>query len=696
MLTPATELRFLPGVGPRRAEALVEKGLSTVEDLLFWLPFRYEDRGNPAPLRSATAGEEITARARVVQSQLRHTRRRGFSILTLLLDDGSGSIRAVLFNRAYLGKTLSIGTEAIFHGRVARDRISGGIQLENPDFEIVQAGDEAEWNRIVPVHSRLPGFTPRQLRRLLRRVLDELPGDLPDALAPGMSSSMDLPPRKQALEQAHFPPEGADLDTWQRRASPAHQRLIAEELFAMQAAFLLRRRLVGPRAEAHAYRTNREVGDRLRALLPFRLTPGQRQAFREIVADLGQPVPMARMLQGDVGSGKTIVALLAMLLAAESGFQAALMAPTELLAEQHAANFRRLLGETPEVGLLTGSVKPAARRALGARLADGTLRLVVGTHALIQKGVTFADLALIVVDEQHRFGVEQREALARKGLSPDVLVMTATPIPRTLSLALHGDLDVSIIPDKPPGRRPVRTAVREESARPNVLAFLRDQVEQGRQAYVVHPLIDESETDDVRAATEGWERLRESLPGQRVLLLHGRMKAGEREKVMRAFAAGDADVLVATTVIEVGIDVPNATVMIVEDAGRFGLSQLHQLRGRVGRGAHDSWCILMAGLAATDDGRRRLEILESTDDGFVLAEHDLAQRGAGQLLGARQTGLRDLRIADPLRDRDLLLACRAEAERWLATLNDAALRRDPLLLSIARRWAVAADRSAVG
>ena len=696
MLSLEADLQYLKGVGPKRAEALLEKGVATVEDLLFWLPFRYEDRGHPQQLRAAHEGEVITARARVLQSQVQDTRRRNFSILRVLLDDGSGSIRAVLFNKSYLAKTLAPGAEGIFHGRVTRDRISGGIQLDNPDFEIVQPGDEAEWHRIVPIHPRLPGFTPRQLRRLLRRVLDELPASLDDALPAGVAERMGLGPRKQAFEDVHFPPEGAPIQQWQRQAAPCHQRLIVEELFAMQAAFLLRRRLVGPRTQAHAYLTSPEVGDRLRELLPFRLTQGQRTAFREIVADLKRPVPMARLLQGDVGSGKTIVALLAMLLAAESGFQAALMAPTELLAEQHARSFRDLLGLSRDVGLLTGSIGVKERRAMRQRLADGQLSLVVGTHALFQDTVRFKDLALVVIDEQHRFGIEQRERLVRKGDSPDVLVMTATPIPRTLALSLHGDLDVSIIPDKPPGRRPVKTAVREETARPKVQAFLKKQVAAGRQAYVVHPVIDESEDDDVRAAVEGWQRLQRELPGARVGLVHGRMKPEERERTMRLFAGRDVDVLVATTVIEVGIDVPNATVMIVEAAPRFWLSQLHQLRGRVGRGAHDSWCILFRGASPTPDGDERLRLMESTEDGFLLAEADLRQRGAGHLFGARQAGSRDLRIADPLRDTELLLAARAEAEAWLRSMSEADLGRDPLLKTIARRWAVAADKSAAG
>lgn len=462
----------------------------------------------------------------------------------------------------------------------------------------------------------------------------------------------------------------------------------------MQAAFLLRRRALSLRPPRRVYETSREIGDRLRALLPFRLTPGQRGVFREIVGDLRRKEPMARLLQGDVGSGKTIVALLAMLLAAENGFQAALMAPTEILAEQHARNFRQLLGTQRDVGLLTGSLPARERKAALAALATGSLKLVVGTHALIQEGVRFDDLALAVIDEQHRFGLAQRERLVSKGEVPDVLVMTATPIPRTLALTLHGDLDVSIIEDRPPGRRPVRTVIRDEAARPKILEFVEAEIAAGRQVYVVHPLIDETEEDDLRAALAGAEDLSRALPGRRVAVIHGRLKPEDRDAAMRSFASGEIDLLVATTVVEVGIDVPNASAMIIENAERFGLSQLHQLRGRVGRGAHASWCILMRGARPTREGLERLAIVERTDDGFALAEADMEMRGGGEMFGARQAGLSDLRVADPVRDRDMLLAARAEAEIWVAGLACPDL--DRLAAAIQRRWNVAVERTSVG
>jgi ATP-dependent DNA helicase RecG len=693
----AGSVQYLKGVGPRRAAALAERGIVTVEDLLHHLPVRYEDRGRFTPLSGVRAGDVVTADARVVQSVLQRTRRRGFSIVASLIRDESASLRTVFFNRPYLAERLAAGTRAIFHGRVQVDQRTGNLQLANPDFEILADGEEPEAHLgLVPIHPKLPGFTPRGLRQVLLRVLAELPEGLPPTLPPGVEERLGLLPRRDALADVHFPPRGSDRDLHERRASEAHRRLIVDELFAMQLAFLARRRREGRRPDARRYDTSRAVGDRLRELLPFRLTPGQRAAFREVVADLEGPLPMARLLQGDVGSGKTIVALLAMLLAAESGHQAALMAPTGILAEQHARNFRALLGGRREVGLLTGSLGAAERRDLLAELESGRLRLVVGTHALIQERVRFSHLALAVVDEQHRFGVVQRVQLAAKADRPDVLVMTATPIPRTLALALHGDLDVTTIPDRPPGRRPVRTVVRPESARRRVVQFLDDQLAAGRQAYVVHPVIEETEEADVRAATEGADALQRLLPRRRVALLHGRMRTEQREEVMRRFAGGEVDALVATTVVEVGVDVPNATVMIVENAERFGIAQLHQLRGRVGRGGHSSWCILLAGARPTEEGRRRLALLAATDDGFLLAEEDLAQRGAGELFGERQTGLRDLRVADPVRDRELLEAARAEARRFLDSLDDRGIEQDPLIAAAEQRWRPAVERSVAG
>ncbi len=692
-------VQYLKGVGPRRVKELAERGIETVEDLLHHLPFRYEDRGALTPLRDLREGDTVTVWGRVLQGVLHETRRRGFSIYTAVLDDGSGTVRAVFFNRAYLKGTLAHGTEGVFHGKITRDRRSGGIQLDNPDFELGARPESGSGGGPVPVHVKLPGFTPRKLRLLLEELLDGLPDTLPETLPVGVAKRRGLMDRKRALREVHFPPDGTDAAEFTRCASKAHERLAYEELFGMQFAFLLRRRALGLRPDRHRYETSKAIGDKLRALLPWRLTAGQREAFREIVDDLKRPVPMGRLLQGDVGSGKTIVALLAMLLAAENGFQATLMAPTEILAEQHARTFADVLGGARQVGLLTGRLTAAERRPLLKALASGELQVLVGTHALVQQSVVFDDLALVVIDEQHRFGVEQRARLAEKGDHPDVLVMTATPIPRTLALSLHGDLEVSTIPDRPPGRRPVRTVVRGERGRERVLDFLESEAAAGRQSFVVHPLIEESEESEEagwKAAEEGADALRLAKPKLRVGLVHGRLKSEEKDAVMRSFAAGDLDVLVATTVIEVGIDVPNASVMLIENAERFGLAQLHQLRGRVGRGSHESWCILMAGRRPTPEGRRRLDLLVETDDGFRLAEADLEMRGAGQFFGPRQAGLRDLRIADPVRDSALLLAAREDALVFLESLSDEQLRQDPLVKAVRARWEPAVERSAAG
>jgi ATP-dependent DNA helicase RecG len=686
---PGDSIQFVKGIGPRRAKELAERGIETIDDLLHYLPFRYEDRGALTPLRELREGETVTVWGRVIHTATTE-------IYTAVIDDGTGTVRAVFFNRAYLEGTLAHGKEAIFHGRITRDRVSGGIQLDNPDFELGGKPESGSGGGPVPVHVKLPGFTPRKLRMLLQDLLDGLPEELPDTLPPGVRERRGLIDERRALREVQFPPDGASVEEFNRCASSAHQRLAYDELFGMQLAFLLRRRALGLRPDRHRYETSKAIGDKLRALLPWRLTAGQRQAFREIVDDLKRPVPMARLLQGDVGSGKTIVSLLAMLLAAENGFQAALMAPTEILAEQHARTFAEVLGGARQVGLLTGRLTPAERRPLLKALATGELRILVGTHALIQDAVEFDDLALAVIDEQHRFGVEQRARLAEKGDHPDVLVMTATPIPRTLALSIPGDLEVSTIPDRPPGRRPVRTVVRDEGSRERVLDFLESEAAAGRQGFIVHPLIEESEEADWKAAEAGAEELRAAKPRLRVGLVHGRMKSEEKDTVMRSFAAAELDVLVATTVIEVGIDVPNASVMLIENAERFGLAQLHQLRGRVGRGAHDSWCILMAGRRPTPEGRRRLDLLVETDDGFRLAEADLEMRGAGQFFGPRQAGLRDLRIADPVRDADLLLAAREDALSFLESLPDAELRQDPIVKAVRARWEPAVERSAAG
>ena len=644
-----------------------------MEDLLFHLPFRYEDRSAFLPIAALAPGARATVRGRVMTAVLRRTRARGFTIFEAVIEDGSGAIRAVFFNQPYLRTLLPRGRDVILYGEATPARHGRhGLVLQSPQIEVVPAGDtEAiHTGRVVPIHPRLPEMSPRTIRGVMHHLLRELPADLADPLPAGMAAARGFPERRRAFAEVHFPSPEADPADLAAFRTPAHRRLIFEEFFFLQLGFALARSKSDAQGRpGPGLRVNDALRARLRAVLPYHLTGGQRRALAEIAKDMMSPRPMNRLLQGDVGCGKTVVALLAMLLVAENGLQAAFMAPTEILAEQHQRAFLRLLeGRGVRVGLLTASVTGAARRQILAGLKSGDLPLVVGTHALTEEAVDFRALRLAVIDEQHRFGVAQRARLRAKGESPDVLVMTATPIPRSLALTVYGDLDISVIDELPPGRRPVRTVLREEAARHKVEDFVRREVAAGRQVYVVYPLIDESEALDVKAAAAMAERLRkEAFPGIGVGLLHGRLKSEERDAVMADFVAGRLPILVATTIIEVGIDVPNATVMIIEQAERFGLSQLHQLRGRVGRGAHASWCVLLAGAAIGEEARRRLEVMCETGDGFEVARRDLELRGPGQFFGTRQSGFADLRLGDILRDRDLLEDARAAAFEAAAT-----------------------------
>jgi len=661
-------LDTLRGIGPARARDLREAGVFTVEDLLLHLPWRYEDRTAFLPIAALAPGVRGTIRGRVRSAALRRTRVRGLTIFEVLVEDGSGAIRVIFFNQPYLRTHLTRGREVILYGEAKGARPGRrGVALESPQIEIAgedEGGEAIHMGRMVPIHPRLPGLSPRAIRTLMHRLLRELPDDLPDPLPPGLAAAHGLMARGAAFREAHFPGPGADPLALQARATPALRRLVFEEFFFLQLGFALQRRASDAAGRGGpALAVDDALRARLRAVLPFRLTAAQRRALKEIADDLLSPRPMNRLLQGDVGCGKTMVALLAALLVAENGLQIAFMAPTEILAEQHHRLFTRLLeGRGVPVGLLTASVTGAPRRQVLAGLASGAVRVVVGTHALVEEEVTFRALRLLVVDEQHRFGVAQRGRLRDKGDRPDVLVMTATPIPRSLALTVYGDLDVSVIDALPPGRRPVHTVLREAVGRARVYEFVRRQVEAGRQAFVVVPVIEETERGDLQAAASLRERLqREVFPDRPIGLLHGRLPAEERDEVMREFARGRLPILVATTVIEVGIDVPNASVMVVEQADRFGLSQLHQLRGRVGRGGHESYCLLLAGESATDEARERLQVLCDTSDGFEVARRDLELRGPGQFLGTRQSGLGDLRLGDMIRDRDLLEEARAAA-----------------------------------
>jgi ATP-dependent DNA helicase RecG len=694
----ATPLQFLKGVGPRRAKLLANLGLHTVEDALYYLPARHEDRSQLTPLLRLKPND-VTTVTGTIRAVSPPPRGRPRVPLSALLSDGTGFLTCVWFGQAYLERVLQRGQRLIVHGKVQRYR-SGPLQMQVKDYEIVEeeageaAGDPADetlhTGRLVPVYGLTRGLTARPMRRLMKRLVDGYVDGLEDPLPAGLLARHRLEPLSLALRAGHFPKTEADY-------AAARRRLVYDEFLLLQLGLAIRRhrqrRQPGLRMNPPG-----SLARRLLASLPFALTPAQERVWREIRTDMAEPYPMNRLLQGDVGSGKTVVAALAILTAVESGFQAALMAPTEILAEQHLMTLVQLLEPLAvEVALLTNAVKGKARERVLAGVAAGEIACVVGTHALVQEAVRFRRLGVAVVDEQHRFGVHQRATLKRKGESPDVLVMTATPIPRTLALTLYGDLEVSVIDQLPPGRKPVVTKARPGSTRGKIYRFLREQVSAGRQVYVVCPLVEESETLDLQAATEMAERLqREVFADLRVGLLHGRMSFTEKDRVMRGFKTGAIHILVSTTVIEVGIDVPNASVMLVEHAERFGLSQLHQLRGRVGRGPWKSYCILLSG-ASSPEAKLRLDAMAATNDGFKIAEVDLSLRGPGDFFGTRQSGLPEFRVADLVRDAAALEAARRDA----ATL----IREDPHLLApehralraaLLQRWRGKLDLAGVG
>ena len=674
-----TPLQFLKGVGPRRAADLEKIGLVTVEDLLCRFPVRYEDRGRFAAIASLHQGQRASVQGEVLSAHVRPTRRPGFRIFEMVLQDASGSIRAAFPNQAFLKDVFKPHQRVILYGLVER-RPGTGLQLASPDYEILsgEPGAEGEEDqtvhtgRIVPIYEKAGSMTPKLQRALVQQALQLLGGpgaEIDDPLPAALERTLQMPRRRDAFEAAHFPPAGASLDDLNAFRTPAQQRLIFEEFFLFQAGLLLKRRRQRADRKRRSIAIDDRVRDAARAVLPFRLTGDQKRAVREIVDDMARPEPMNRILQGDVGAGKTIVALLAALVAMENGFQVAFMAPTEILADQHFMTIRRRLEASRfRIAALTGSVPAKRRREVLAELEAGSMHMVIGTHALAEEAVAFRELGLVIIDEQHRFGVVQRAALRAKGTNPDVLVMTATPIPRTLSMTLYGDLDVSIIREMPPGRQAVKTSARPESRREEAYRAIRAAVEAGRQAYVVYPLVEESEKIDLRNATAMAEHLASAVfPQYRVALLHGRLKPDQKDRVMASFAAGETHILVSTTVVEVGVDVPNATIMVVEHAERFGLSQLHQLRGRVGRSEHASACLLLYQAPLTDTGKARLQALVETSDGFVIAERDLELRGPGDFFGTRQSGLPTFRVGDLGRDAAIMEHARREATDWIAT-----------------------------
>ena len=732
-LAYSTEVKYLKGVGPQRAATLATRGLHTVGDLLGYLPFRYEDRIHFTPIAEILPGGIYTLQGLVVDAGVaRFTRGRG-AIYHLLVRDSTGLLHCKFFHGAYLHGRFRAGQRIVLYGKADLDPLRAGrIEMINPQFEMLgaessvsargagphatphatadAAPDSTEVGRIVPIYEAIAGISSRMIRRIIYGLFDSLSSAPPDPLPADILERYAFPARRDALRFVHFPPPDVPLETLNAFRSPAHQRLIFEEFFFYQLSLALRKQQV-QRLPGIAFRVREpQIREAVKRILPFKPTDAQKRVLAEIAADLERPVPMNRLLEGDVGSGKTIVAFEAAAIVIENGWQVALMAPTEILAVQHFLSARRIFAPSRyTVEMISSGLKASAKRDVAERVRAGQVQLLVGTHALLEDPIAFARLGLVIVDEQHRFGVLQRKRLIDKGASPDVLVMTATPIPRTLSLTLFGDLDVSVIDRLPPGRAPIETRWSGPEHLPGVWDFLTRQVAAGRQAYVVYPVIEQSKSAEaqrsLKAAIVEYERLQKFVfPKLRLGLLHGRMRSEEKEAVMEAFRRGEVHILVSTTVIEVGVDVPNATVMVIEHAERFGLAQLHQLRGRIGRGAHKSTCILIAPKLASGAGgdspaggesKQRLETMVATTDGFAIAEMDLKLRGPGEFFGTRQHGALSLEVANPLRDRELLETARREAFAFAANPEREAARRS-LLASLTPEWQRRYQLAAVG
>jgi ATP-dependent DNA helicase RecG len=653
-----TPVRFVKGVGEVRAAQLSNLAIETVRDLLFTLPRRYEDRRTVTPVNQVRAGEWVTV-AGALRSVAWQQPRYGRGFLEALFSDATGSLCCRWFGARHLQGQLAVGDHLVLYGKPVRRR--GGLVMEHPDFELMreEADESLHVGRIVPVYPLTEQLPQRTMRRILWQAIERFADEAEDVLPAETRARGGWPRLGEAIREAHFPMQ-------MKAAMRARARLAFEEFLCMQLV------LVARKVQAERFLTGRalvapgQLRARLLASLPFKLTTAQEQALREIRADMERPRPMHRLLQGDVGSGKTVVAACAIADCIECGVQAAVMSPTELLAVQHARTLGRLLKPLGvRIGLLTSSLGAEEKVAARAALADGRTQLVVGTHALIQERVVFKDLGLVVIDEQHKFGVQQRGSLVGKGMTPDVLVMTATPIPRTMAMTLYGDLDVTTMRELPQGRQEIVTRLIGAAQLPKAYAFIREQVAKHRQAYVVYPLVEGSEQLEARAATEMFAHLqKDEFPGLQVGLLHGQLSALEKDVVMEKFRSGAVQILVATSVVEVGVDVPNATVMLVENAERFGLAQLHQLRGRIGRGEHRSYCVLQ-GVPTSREAWQRLKVMARTQDGFEIAEEDFRIRGMGNLLGREQSGVLVLRVGDPLRDQALLEQAREEAFRLI-------------------------------
>jgi ATP-dependent DNA helicase RecG len=669
-LSLSTEVRMIKGVGPQRAELLAKRGIYTFEDLLAYLPFRYEDRIHFSNIKDIQPNGIYTIRARVMSGQAIPNKFAYNAIYHLLVQDAAGGLLPCkFFHGGYLEGRLKPGQQLILHGKVEIDKMRPArLEMINPQLEMLGDGepDSTEVGRIVPIYEAIGTFGSRAIRRAMYAAVQLIDANMPDVLPEILRARLGYPSRRDALIHVHFPEPQESLEELNTFRTPSQQRLIFEEFFLYQLSLALDRKITR-KENAIPFRIREEkVREALKRILPFKPTAAQKRVLAEIAADLEKPAPMNRLLQGDVGSGKTIVALQAAVIAIENATQAALMAPTEILAVQHYLSARRILAPGGyRVELLISGLKFAEKQAALERIRTGEAQLVIGTHALIEDQVQFARLGFVAIDEQHRFGVLQRKRLMDKaashGHAPHVLVLTATPIPRTLSLTLYGDLDVSVLDELPPGRTPIQTRLTSEPHLPGVWEFLRKEVAAGHQAYIVYPVIEESKLE-LKAAMDEYKRLsKEVFPKLKVGLLHGRLSSEEKEAVMESFRKNETQILVATTVIEVGVDVANATAMVIEHAERFGLAQLHQLRGRIGRGAAKSHCILVGPVRMTEEARARLETMVRTANGFEIAETDLLLRGPGEFFGTRQSGDLGFHIANPIRDKELLEVARREA-----------------------------------
>ncbi|MBI3990613.1 MAG: ATP-dependent DNA helicase RecG [Candidatus Omnitrophica bacterium] len=649
--------QFVKGVGPERLKILTRLGVNTIEDLLYLFPRRYEDRSRLKPISELKPGELQTVRGTVITARIRRAR-RGFSILQLTVGDDTGTLTAVWFNQPYLAKQFTAGKDIILSGKV---EWFDNLQMNSPEYELLNEDEEdtIHTGRIVPIYPLTEGISQRRLRAIIKNVVDNYAGFAQDFLPNEIITARKFPAVARALSSVHFPENFIEL-------ARARNRLIFDEFFILQLGLTLKRKQVKEGLTGLPHQIKGGLPGKFISGLHFNLTPGQWQVIYQLQKDMAGSRPMNRLLQGEVGSGKTVIAAYALVLTVQNGFQGVVMAPTEILAVQHYMTFNKWLSPLGiNVRLLVSGIPAREKKVIIEEAANGKANVVVGTQALIQPKIKFNNPGLVVIDEQHRFGVVERALLGRKGESPHVLVMTATPIPRTLALTLYGDMDISLLKGLPPGRKPVKTYLVNEAMRNRIYEFLRKEMSRGHQIFIVYPLIEESDKIELKAAIVMYEHLQKVFPEFKLGLLHGRMKPKEQEEVMRLFQENSINALVSTTVIEVGVDIPKATVMLVEHAERFGLSQLHQLRGRIGRGEYDSYCILMSDSNA-EEARRRLQIMVKTRDGFRLAEEDLKLRGPGEFFGVRQHGMPELKIGDLLSDREILEEARKDARELVA------------------------------